>query len=555
MEQKAVQLDRETFSCSICLDLLKDPVAIPCGHSYCKNCIKDHWDTEDEKGIHSCPQCRKSFTPRPELLKNTMLAVLVEELKKTGLQAAPADLCYAGPEDVACDVCTGRKLRAVKSCLFCLASFCEKHLQPHFEIPAYGKHKLVEPSEKLQENICSRHDEVMKMFCRTDQQCICYLCSVDEHKGHDTVSAAAERTERQRELEGSRHNIQQRIQDREEDVKLLQQEVEAINGSADKAVEHSEKIFTQLIRLMEERRSDVKQQVRSQQETEVSRVKELQEKLEQEITELKRKDAELKKLSHTEDHNQFLHNYPSLSALSESTHSSSIKIRPLKYFEDVTAAVSELRDKLQDVLRETWTNISLTVTQVDVLLSNPQPEPETRADFLRYSREITLDPNTAYTELLLSEGNRKATRVRQQQSYSSHPDRFTWFSQVLSRESLTGRCYWEVEWRERVRVAVAYKNISRAGYSEECLFGNNDKSWRLYCDTNSYNFFHNKVQTPVSGPRSSRVGVYLDHSAGILSFYSVSDTMTLLHRVQTTFTQPLYAGVLVCGSAEFSKLK
>uniref|UniRef100_A0A671WP41 RING-type domain-containing protein n=1 Tax=Sparus aurata TaxID=8175 RepID=A0A671WP41_SPAAU len=309
MEQKAVQLDRETFSCSICLDLLKDPVATPCGHSYCKNCIKDHWDTEDEKGIHSCPQCRKSFTPRPELLKNTMLAALVEELKKTGLQAAPADLCYAGPEDVACDVCTGRKLRA--------------------------------PSEKLQENICSRHDEVMKMFCRTDQQCICYLCSVDEHKGHDTVSAAAERTERQRELEGSRHNIKQRIQDREEDVKLLQQEVEAINGSADKAVEHSEKIFTQLIRLMEERRSDVKQQVRSQQETEVSRVKELQEKLEQEITELKRKDAELKKLSHTEDHNQFLHNYPSLSALSESTHSSSIKIRPLKYFEDVTAAVSD----------------------------------------------------------------------------------------------------------------------------------------------------------------------------------------------------------------------
>ncbi|XP_065809373.1 tripartite motif-containing protein 16-like [Labrus bergylta] len=556
MAQKGVQLDREAFSCSICLDLLKDPVAIPCGHSYCMNCIKSHWDKEDEKTIYSCPQCRQTFTPRPVLGKNTMLAVLVEELKKTGLQAAPADHCYAGPEDVACDVCTGRKLKACKSCLQCLASYCEKHLQPHFEAAPLKKHKLVEPSKKLQENVCSRHNEEMKVFCRTDQQSICLLCLMDEHKGHDTVSAAAERSERQTELEVSRQNIQQRIQDREKDVKLLQQEVEAINGSADKTVGNSEKIFTELIRLMEKRRSDVKQQVRSQQQTEVSRVRELQEKLEQEITELKRKDAELEKLSHTEDHNQFLHNYPSLSPLSESTHSSSIKIRPLKYFEDVTAAVSEVRDKLQDVLREKWTNISQTVTEVDVLLS--EPENMTRAEFFKYSCDITLDPNTANTQLLLSDGNRKVTVMREQQSYSSHPDRFTVMCQVLSKESLMGRCYWEVELRGVLSVAVTYKNISRAGDSYECVFGHNDKSWMLDCYNNRYYFWYNNVRTPVSGPRSSRVGVYLDHRAGILSFYSISETMTLLHRVQTTFTQPLHAGLRfhnVKNSAELCKLK
>nr|XP_024655916.1 tripartite motif-containing protein 16-like [Maylandia zebra]XP_024655917.1 tripartite motif-containing protein 16-like [Maylandia zebra] len=562
MAQKGVQLDRETFSCSICLDLLKDPVTLPCGHSYCMKCIESFWDEEEKKKIYSCPQCRQTFTARPVLVKNTMLAVLVEELKKTGLQAAPADHCYAGPEDVACDVCTGRKMKAFKSCLVCLASYCEKHLQTHYDSPTFKKHKLVEPSKKLQENICSRHDEVMKMFCRTDQQSICYLCSVDEHKGHDTVSAAAERTERQRELEVSRQNIQQRIQDREKDVKLLQQEVEAINQSADQTVEHSEKIFTELIHLIQKRSSDVKQQIRSQQETEVSRVKELQEKLEQEITELKRKDAELKQLSHTEDHIQFLHNYPSLSALSESTDSSSINIRPLSYFEDVTAAVSEVRDKLQDILREERTNISLTVTEVDVLLS--QPEPKTRAGFLKYSCEITLDPNTANTWLLLSEGNRKATFMNQQQSYSDHPDRFNEWSQVLSRESLTGRCYWEVEWRGRgAYVAVAYKNISRKG--DESEFGYNDKSWSLDCynniftfwNNNRYIFWYNNIKTPVSGPRSSRVGVYLDHRAGILSFYSVSETMTLLHRVQTTFTQPLYAGLRLYygATAELIKVK
>ncbi|XP_065820250.1 tripartite motif-containing protein 16-like isoform X2 [Labrus bergylta] len=535
MAQKGVQLSQETISCLICQDLLKDPVTLTCGHSYCMKCIKSHWDTEDEKTVYSCPQCRQTFTARPDLRKNTILADLVEELKKTGLQAAPADHCYAGSEDVACDVCTGRKLKACKSCLQCLASYCEKHLQPHYEAAPFKKHKLVEPSKKLQENVCSRHDEVMKVFCRTDQQSICHLCLMDEHKGHDTVSAAAERSEKQRELEVSRQNIQQRIQDREKDVKLLQQEVEAINGSADKTVGNSEKMFTELIRLMEKRRSDVKQQVRSQQQTEVGRVRELQEKLEQEITELKRRDAEMKKLSHTQDHNQFLHDYPSLSPLSESTHSSSIKIRPLRYFEDVTVAVSEVRDKLQDVLREKWTNISQTVTEVDVLL--PEPEPKTRAEFLKYSCDITLDPNTANTRLLLSDGNRKVTVTSQTNPYSSHPERFTKCFQVLSKESLTGRCYWEVEKKGfRVYVAVSYKNISRAGGLNEGAFG---------------------------GPWSSRVGVYLDNRAGILSFYSISETMTLLHRVQTTFTQPLHAGlgfynlfgIFVGDSAELCKLK
>ncbi|XP_073326886.1 tripartite motif-containing protein 16-like [Pagrus major] len=513
MAQKGVQLDRETFSCSICLDLLKDPVTTSCGHSYCRNCIEAHWDREDEKNIHSCPQCRQTFTPRPVLLKSTMLVDLVEELKKTELQAAPADHCYAGPEDVACDFCTWRKLKALKSCLQCLASYCERHLQPHYDVAPLKKHKLVEPSKKLQENICSRHDEVLKIFCRTDQQSICVLCSMDEHKGHDTVSAAAERTERQRELEVSQQNIRRRIQDREKDVKVLQQEVEAINHSADKAVDDSDKVFTELMCLIAKRSSDMKQQIRLQQEAEVSQVQELQESLEQEITELKRKDAELEQLSNTEDHNQFLNNYTLLSGLSESTDSFCINIRPLRYFEDVTVAVSEVRDKLQDILSEKWTNISQAVTKVDVLLSNSQPEPRTRAGFLKYSREITMDPNTAYTQLLLSERNRRATLIRQQQSYSRHPERFTNWSQVLSRESLTGRCYWEVEWRGRgVGVAVAYKNISRAWSPDKCGFGRNDKSWALDWCTDKYKFTYNNISTPVSGPLSFRVGVWCHYS-------------------------------------------
>uniref|UniRef100_A0A667YLK8 FinTRIM family, member 87 n=1 Tax=Myripristis murdjan TaxID=586833 RepID=A0A667YLK8_9TELE len=381
-------LDSAKFCCSICLDLLKDPVTIPCGHSYCLSCIKRYWDGEEQREIHRCPQCRQTFTPRPVLGKNTMLAEIVEEMKKTGLQAAPPNLFYAGPGDVACDVCVGRKLKALKSCLVCLVSYCEHHLQPHYDAAPLKKHKLVEATVQFQENICSR----------------------------------------------SRQKIQQRIQDTEKDVKVLQQEVEAINRSADKAVEDSEKIFTELISLIEKRRSD-------------------------------------------------------------------------------------------------------------------QQHPSSEAEYLQYSCQITLDPNTANTRLSLSEWNRKATRIGKHQPYCHHPDRFTTWFQVLSREGLTGHCYWEVEWSgPDVSIAVAYKDISRTGQ-----FGSNDKSWALDC----YNqFSHNSIKTPTSVPVSSRVAVYLDHRAGILSFYNVSETMTLLHRVQTTFTQPLHAGFRVYGgSAEFCQLK
>uniref|UniRef100_A0A672J9L2 Uncharacterized protein n=1 Tax=Salarias fasciatus TaxID=181472 RepID=A0A672J9L2_SALFA len=263
MAKRGAQLDAEKFSCSICLDLLKDPVTVPCGHSYCSSCINRHWDEQGNRGFYSCPQCRKRFRPRPKVKKNILLAELVEDVKKTELQAAAADLCSAGPEDVSCDVCSGRKLKAVKSCLVCLVSYCEEHLQTHYQSAAFKKHQLVEPSKKLQERICSLHDEVMKIFCRTDQQSICYLCLMEKHRGHETVPAAAERRQKQKELEESRLNVHERIQERAKVVNRLQQQIDAINVSADEAVKNSVESFTQMIRLIQKSSGEVTQLLRS----------------------------------------------------------------------------------------------------------------------------------------------------------------------------------------------------------------------------------------------------------------------------------------------------
>ncbi|XP_031682672.1 tripartite motif-containing protein 16-like isoform X2 [Oncorhynchus kisutch] len=510
----------DSISCSICLDPLKDPVAIPCGHSYCMACIKDYWDQDYQKGVYSCPQCRQTFIPRPVLNTNTLLAELVESLKKTGLQAAPLAHCYAGPGDVECDVCTGRKLKAVKSCLECLASYCETHLQPHYESPTFKKHKLVKASTQLQEKICSRHDKLLEMYCRTDQQIICYLCMIGDHKGHDTVSAESERAERQRQ-----RGEKQRIQKIEKEMQTVRRSVKSLKRSAQAAVEESEKIFTELICTFERRCSEVKELIKAQEKAAVSQAEGLLKQLEQEIAKLRRRDAELEQLSHTEDHIHFLQTLQSLCVSPGSEALLSITVNQHVSFEDVKKSVSELKN------------------QIEVICSG-----EIAMISAKNSCQLTLDPNTANNWLCLSEGNRKVTWSpwsNKAQPYPDHPDRFSTYEQVLCREGLSGTCYWEVEWSAfKAYIAISYKGIGRIGRGDECWFGGNDQSWSLVCCSllGCY-FYHNNKRTAIHVPRSSRiVGVYLDHRAGTLSFYSVSDTMTLLHRVQTTFNQPLYPG-------------
>ncbi|XP_067117375.1 tripartite motif-containing protein 16-like [Osmerus mordax] len=557
MAQQGVVLDQDQFCCSVCLDLLKDPVTLACGHSYCSSCIEGCWDQDEQKGVYSCPQCRQSFTLRPALKRNNIIADVVEKLKETrGAQAAPSELTSpAGPGEVTCDLCTGpRKQRALKSCLMCMVSYCQTHLQPHYQVPGLKKHKLMEATSGLQDMICSSHDKLLEVFCRTDQQCICMLCTMEDHKGHNTVSVKTERKEKQDKLVLSQQEVQQRVQQREKELKELQQAVESFKLSGQAAEKDIERIFTELIRSIERRRSEVKDLIRAQQGAAVSQAEGLLERLEQEIAELRRRDAELEKLSHTEDNIHFLQNYQSLSSTSVSSDVPSFSVPPLQYFKHVTEVVSELRDKLEELIQRKWSKISTTVSTVDVFLP---PEPKTRADFLRYSCQLTLDPNTACTLLSLTQENRKVTYLKQQQPYPDHPERFTWYSQVLCREALSGRCYWEVERRGGyVNIAVSYKDISRTDGNS--YFGNNNKSWMLRCSSDGCTFTHNSVGTAVSGPQSSRVGVYLDHKAGTLSFYSVvSDTVTLLHRVQTTFTQTLYPGFWLSNygnSAEILKL-
>ncbi|XP_036814960.1 E3 SUMO-protein ligase RanBP2-like [Oncorhynchus mykiss] len=360
----------DLMNCSICLDLLKDPVAIPCGHNYCMGCIEDCWNQGDLNGVYSCPNCRKTFTPRPVLNKNTLLVELVEKLKNTGLHAALAAHCYAEPGDVECDFCIGRKLKSVKFCLVCLASYCETHLQPHYEVAPLKKHKLVKASTQLHEMICSHHDKLLEVYCRTDQQCICYLCTVDEHKGHDTVSAAAERNEKQKQLDEKQQILKQRIQKTEMGVLEARQSIQFVKSSAQAAVEDSERIFPELIRSIERRSSKVKQLIKAKEMAEVSRTEGHLKQLEEEVVELRRKDAELEQLSHTEDHIHFLKSFQSFS-VPPGIEGLPSTFNPHVSIEDVKKSLSELQDRMENVFNEEMVKISRKVGYAFHLASSP----------------------------------------------------------------------------------------------------------------------------------------------------------------------------------------
>ncbi|XP_016096683.1 tripartite motif-containing protein 16-like [Sinocyclocheilus grahami] len=526
-------LDTEEFCCSICLDLLKDPVAIPCGHSYCMECINDYWKKNDHLRVFSCPQCGQTFSPRPVLNRNTMLADMVDKLKKLELLGNCQIYDNCVPGDVTCDFCTSIKQKAVMSCLVCLASYCQNHLQAHYKSPALKKHKLIEASVNLQEKICPHHDKYLEMYCRTDQQCICLLCVMDDHKGHDTVTAAVESTKKQKELGMTRQKYKLKIQTKEKELLELKEAVDALKSSAQTAMENGEQIFTELMQSIERRRCKFRDLIRDQERA----VESMLQTLEQEITQLKQRDHELEMLLKSEDHVHVLQNCHSFSS---GLPDPPFTIATLSDFGKVNEAISALKKKLEDVFKGEWLRIYQAARSMKILHCTV---PKIRSEFLYHSCPLQLNPLTAHKDLSLSKGNREMAIRSRVQSCPDHPERFDYWCQVLGTEGLTGCSYWEVEWSGMgVNIAVAYKNIARKGESSEAHFGHNDKSWSLFCCRKGYAFWHNRIVSKISEPGSSKIGIYLDHRAGTLAFYSIDVSMTLLHRVHTTFTQPLYPG-------------
>uniref|UniRef100_A0A3Q1C0P4 FinTRIM family, member 83 n=1 Tax=Amphiprion ocellaris TaxID=80972 RepID=A0A3Q1C0P4_AMPOC len=535
--------DQDT--CYLCKEYLRDPVSIPCGHVFCSVCLKTYWDHADHTGSYSCPQCRVTYNkrPTPRRMGGSRHSTMQRNSESFPPPPPSPDYNYAGPQDVGCDICIGKKHKAVKTCLMCLASYCDKHLKPHYESATFKRHKLVDEIGHLDRQICPQHQKGLELFCRTDQMCICVLCTVKEHKGHDMVSAEQERAEEQQRLGATQAEIQEKIHDRLKQMEELKQAVDSLKNSAQRALQECEKMFGDMMRSIERMQQEMAKLITSNKRAALNNAEGHMERLSHEIADLKRRDNEITQLSRTEDHIHFIQSYHMLIAQTEAEELPTVSVNPYFSFGPVTKAVSEMKQHLGEFSNDELVKVAKTVNKMTFC----ELDESKKRRSIKNACQLTLDSNTAYRQLYLSRGNRKAALKRDPQAYGDSPARFDSLPQVLCKESLSGGAYyWEVDWSgEGAAIGVTYKGIKRTGYGDNCRIGYNRKSWSLFCSDSSYSARHNKDQMEISAPYSSRIGVFLDHAGGTLSFYAVGETMSLIHRFKASFSEAVYPGFWV----------
>nr|XP_046254775.1 E3 ubiquitin-protein ligase TRIM22-like [Scatophagus argus] len=173
-------ISEDQFLCSICLEVFTEPVSTPCGHNFCKACISRYWEGKEQS---QCPLCNNKFSKGLKLRVNTAYREVVENFRKH--QRIAGNNSLVKPGQVPCDCCLGDRFKASKTCLVCLASYCEIHLEPHQRVAALKRHKLTNPVHNLEDKICKKHNRILELFCRNDCTRVCVLCT--EHSAHNTV--------------------------------------------------------------------------------------------------------------------------------------------------------------------------------------------------------------------------------------------------------------------------------------------------------------------------------------------------------------------------------
>ncbi|XP_076868257.1 bloodthirsty-related gene family, member 12 [Brachyhypopomus gauderio] len=529
----------DQFSCSICLEVFVEPVSTPCGHSFCKACLQGFWN-HSKKIL--CPMCKKSFSKKPELCVNRVLAEIAEQFQ--GLSVVlPGDADasaavsvgglpptvprdedggdYAKAGDVPCDACIGRKMKALKSCLNCPGSFCEGHLRHHKKGKTLAKHKLMEPIHHLEDKLCKKHERLLETYCRYDQVCLCRECAELMHKSHEVVPTEREYKKKTAQLGKTRSELKHLIKERTKKLEELKQSIKEIKATGQREIEDSWAVYAELQRLLEQSQAQLVEKITTRQRQAEEQARDLAARLEHELGVFKTRASQVDSLMHTEDKVLFLQLMPTLPPVPEPVDWSGVSVNTDLYLGTIRKSVSSLIEKFQENVKHLYGK-ELRKLQ-------------------NYSSEVVLDPTTAQRNLVLSDDGRQVhyEEGRKSSTQSDNPRRFSPALFVLAREGFSsGRHYWEVEVgrKKAWTLGVARSSARRKG---DIRLSPEGGFWCLWLKEGEVKALASS-RIPMHLPTlPQKVGIFLDHEAGQVSFYDVR-AQTHLYTFLDTFDESVY---------------
>ncbi|XP_030635295.1 probable E3 ubiquitin-protein ligase TRIML1 [Chanos chanos] len=480
----------EHLKCSICLDLLENPVTTTCGHTFCAVCLDRHRHYNDLV----CPLCKKLLRVRPDV--NVILRALVDELQEA--RRPNPDEFTGAPGEVVCDVCSGnRRLKAVKSCLVCVASYCNLHVEQHRSTPRLRGHHLVAPVEELDQRACLTHGRPLELYSCEEGKCICALCV---QEGRQVVPIETERNRRQEELRGIKENMEKMIQEREDKVKEIEWAVDQCKTQIHREKEEIKEVFEALMAAVKEAQKEVLEPFEERGACLEEEVVELTTELKREIREFREVIAVVDRITYVEDHVHFLRSYPSMPE--NCRELTDVAVKAELSFGSMQKSLVVMRAKIDAELEKLS---SLEIGRIR-----------------KFAADVTFDPDTANAQLVLSDDGKEVRDGWIKQDIPDNDERYDLFGCVLGQNRLTsGRAYWEVDVWEKTGwdLGVAVEDANRKG---KISLKPSQGYWAIvHCNESLYCALEDPpVRLPIP-EKVQKVGVFVDYEEGLVSFYNV----------------------------------
>ncbi|KAM6896116.1 E3 ubiquitin-protein ligase TRIM21-like [Lycodopsis pacificus] len=534
----------EQLLCSICLNVFTEPVSTPCGHNYCKTCITGYWASS---GQTQCPLCMKTFRRRPQLQVNTGFRDMVENLKD--MRVREEDNIPVKPGEVSCDICLVPKLKAQKTCLRCLASYCQLHLEPHQRVASLKKHQLMDPVSNLEDRVCKKHDKMLELFCRKDQMCVCFMCWKDDHATHEAVPLEHAFRERKVQLDcvTSEMKMKEIIESRI--IKEIKYSADQSKKELAKEIADIAEVFTALGVSRERCQAELIEVIQKKQKAAQQQAEDHVTQLEQEVAELRRRRSQMEQLLQTEDHLLVLQSWPSLhlpahtedliDLQSDSNPPCMSDLHDLSqqsYVAMVKKSVAQMEqtvsNEMEILIREVRLSDAAEEQMPDGVVREVWTPPRDKLMMIQQYDEVdvTLDAYTGHHSLVVSEDGKQLRFGDGLPSLSAFfGRRFRRHSFILGKEGFSsGRFYFEVQvsgsrgWV----LGVAKESFNRA---TPFYLQTWEGCWTLLAAFDPQSQFYapdTGMNTPLQRPQT--VGVFVDYEKGEVSFYDV-DTRTLIY--------------------------